>query len=141
MANLDFRQSMVCKDLIFSSKSSFLETTGHAFGNFCRPACSAEISQLSYNLPQLEPMDGLCIFLGFSTQHTFISFFLWMSSMAMNITYKFSNIFKVLTLLTFHTKVILLRLVIMLKEESKDHGKTLVKITVFSQVIDGLLIS
>ena len=61
--------------------------------------------------------------------------------MAMNITYKFSNIFKVLTLLTFHMKVILLRLMIMLKEESKDHGKTLVKITVFSQVIDGLLIS
>ena len=83
-------------------------------------------------------MDGLCIFLGYTTQHTFISFFLWMSSMAMNITYKFSNIFKVLT---FHMKVTLLRLMIMLKEETKDHGKTLVKITAFSQVIDGLLIS
>ena len=102
---------------------------------------SAEISQLFSNLPQLEPMDGLCIFLGYSTQHTFISFFFWMSSMAMNITYKFSNIFKVLTLLTFHMKVTLLRLMIMLKEESKDHGKTLVKITVFSQVINGVLIS
>ena len=86
-------------------------------------------------------MGGLCVFLGYSTQHTFISFFFWMSSMAMNITYKFSNIFKVLTLLTFHMKVTLLILTIMLKEESKDHRKTLVKITVFSQVIDGLLIS
>ena len=61
--------------------------------------------------------------------------------MAMNITYKFSNIFKVLTLLTFHMKVTLLILTIMLKEESKDHRKTLVKITVFSQVIAALLIS
>ena len=45
-------------------------------------------------------MDGFCIFLGYSVQHTFISFFLWMSAMAMNMTYKFSDIFKVLAVLT-----------------------------------------
>ena len=40
-------------------------------------------------------MSGFCIFLGYSSQHTFISFFFWMSSMAMNMAYKFSDIFKV----------------------------------------------
>ena len=53
-------------------------------------------------------MDGFCIFLGYSVQHTFISFFLWMSAMAMNMTYKFSDIFKVLTVLTMLTKFVLL---------------------------------
>ena len=51
-------------------------------------------------------MDGFCIFLGYSVQHTFISFFLWMSAMAMNMTYKFSDIFKVLTVLTMLTKFV-----------------------------------
>ena len=53
-------------------------------------------------------MDGFCIFLGYSVQHTFISFFLWMSAMAMNMTYKFSDIFKVLTVLTMLTKFVVL---------------------------------
>ena len=35
---------------------------------------------------------GFCVFLGYITHHTFISFFFWMSAMAVNITRKFSNI-------------------------------------------------
>jgi len=33
-----------------------------------------------------------CIFLGYITHHSFISFFFWMNAMAVNITYKFSNL-------------------------------------------------
>ena len=41
MANLDFRQS-------FHPSPAFLETTCHAFGNFCRPALlSRDITTLS----------------------------------------------------------------------------------------------
>ena len=53
-------------------------------------------------------MNGFCIFLGYSVQHTFISFFLWMSAMAMNMTYKFSDIFKVLAVPTLLTKFVVL---------------------------------
>ena len=110
-------------------------------------------------------MDGFCIFLGYSVQHTFISFFLWMSAMAMNMTYKFSDIFKVLAVLTMLTKFVVLvyspagddhfvaidghghehDLPIddqvvdiddpLFKEESKEHQKTLVAITAYSQVL------
>ena len=53
-------------------------------------------------------MDGFCIILGYSVQHTFISFFLWMSAMAMNMTYKFSDIFKVTAVPTLLTKFVVL---------------------------------
>ena len=35
---------------------------------------------------------SFCIFLGYITHHSFISFFFWMNAMAVNITYKFSNL-------------------------------------------------
>ena len=91
-------------------------------------------------------MDGFCIFLGYSVQHTFISFFLWMSAMAMNMTYKFSDIFKVIILvMTMYIVEIDAYVVeiddhavdfddLFLKEESKEHQKTLVAITAYSQV-------
>lgn len=33
-----------------------------------------------------------CVFLGYITHHSFISFFFWMNAMAVNIAYKFSNL-------------------------------------------------
>ena len=36
----------------------------------------------------------ICYFLGYTIHHTFISFFFWMSAMAINFTYKFSNVLR-----------------------------------------------
>ena len=61
----------------------------------------------------LDHLGGACIFLGYITHHTFISFFFWMSAMAINMTQKFSDIFK---------------------EETKDHGRPLLLNIAYAQV-------
>ena len=61
----------------------------------------------------IEHLNGLCVFLGYINQHTLISFYLWMSAMAINMTNKFSDIFK---------------------EEPKDQRGALIKAVAYAQV-------
>jgi len=46
----------------------------------------------------------ICYFLGYSIHHTFISFFIWMNVMAINFTYKFSNVMRRPSSSIDHTK-------------------------------------